>query len=252
MPEQQVCPGLGTLWEPQHPECAGGPDPAFINPADGTNVRPKCPWFAQCAAATNANKLANARPNPQNAPVKIPVQQPQQPQQAAPGPFAAVARGLVQGITQVATQQAQPPQPAQQPRALVPLQMPQAGVQMQQQQQQQQYQQVVPVRPPPAQPWQPAQYQPQQFMQMPQYGQPQMAMVPPQMAMLPQAVPMNMQAPGMHILGYLAVPEPIMEGQHWASRLGFSILRSAFKASGHTLANFFDFNPFGSYPPNGG
>lgn len=77
-------------------------------------------------------------------------------------------------------------------------------------------------------------------------------MVPPQMAMMPHAVPMNMPAPGMHMMGYLAVPEPIVEGQHWAARLGFSILRSAFKASGHTVANFFDFNPFGTYPENGG
>lgn len=227
-------------WQPQHPECAGGPDPAFVNPVDGSNTRPKCPWFAQCAATTNANKLAANNPNP------ISMNMPGRQIQPAPAPLAAVARGVVQGIAQVAQQQAQQQQ-ARPAAPLVPVQIPPpAPVQPWQQPQQQ-----VAVRPPQwQQPQQQPQFLPQQFMQQQQLGQ--VPMVPPQMAMMPQLVPMNMPMPGAHIMGYLAVPEPIVEGQHWAARLGFSILRASFKATGHTMANFFDFNPFGSYPQNGG
>lgn len=218
-------------WQPQHPECAGGPDPAFVNPVDGGNTRPKCPWFAQCAAETSSNKLAEARVIPaqtQNAPLRIPVMQPQ-PQAGA---LANAARGIVQGVAQVAAK-AQTPVPAPTPQPIQMYQQPQ-----------------VPVRPPQWQPQpQPQQYQPY-AMQAPQYGQ--VPMVPPWQAGMPQVVPMNMPTPGMQMMGYLAVPEPVIEGQHWAARLGFSVLRAMFKASGHTVANFFDFNTFGGPWPNGG
>jgi hypothetical protein len=230
MNEGKVCQGLGKLWDPTSPECAGGPDPAYISEVDGSNTRPRCPWFAQCAAATNANKLG-ATPKPQSIPVHIPTptaqQVPNVPRMPAPTPMAAAARGVVQGIAQVAAN-------AQQQQMVRPPIAP-----------------AIPPAPVRSQPWTPPATYHQPFLPQQQpYAQAQMA--PPQAAMMPYMVPMNMPAPGMHMLGYLAVPEPMMEGQHWASRLGLSILRAAFKATGHTVANFFDFTPFGRYPTEGG
>lgn len=62
----------------------------------------------------------------------------------------------------------------------------------------------------------------------------------PQMAMMPYMVPMNFQWPGAQMPGYLTVPEPVAVGQHWMTRLFYNIARSMAKASGHTVANFFD------------
>lgn len=76
-------------------------------------------------------------------------------------------------------------------------------------------------------------------------------LAPPAQAMLPSMVPVNFSPPYMQMTGYLTVPEPVVPGQHWSKRLGFSLIRSMLKASGHTVANFFDyftFNPW--YPPN--
>lgn len=88
-------------------------------------------------------------------------------------------------------------------------------------------------------------------MMQPYYGHPTPVMVHPAMASAPWAVPMNYQTPGAQIPGYLTVPEPAVVGQHWAARLGLSLLRSVLKAGGHTVANFFDHTSFNSWqaPP---
>lgn len=90
-------------------------------------------------------------------------------------------------------------------------------------------------------------YHPQQMMMQPQQMmQPQMAH--PMMAMMPYVVPVNYQMPGAQMPGYLTIPEPIVEGQHWLPRLFYNIVRSMAKASGHTAANFFDYSPINPWP----
>jgi len=76
----------------------------------------------------------------------------------------------------------------------------------------------------------------------PYYGQPAPLMVHPAMAAVPYMAPMNYQASGMQMPAYLTVQEPIIEGQHWLTRLGFNIVRSMVKAACHTGANFVDHN----------
>jgi len=80
------------------------------------------------------------------------------------------------------------------------------------------------------------------------YGYPAQVMVQPAMASVPYMVPMNYQAPGMQMPGYLSVPEPPMEGQHWLTRLLLNIGRSMVKAGAHTTANFIDHTPVNPYP----
>jgi hypothetical protein len=59
---------------------------------------------------------------------------------------------------------------------------------------------------------------------------------------------MNTVMPGAQMPGYLAIPEPMVEGQHWSKRLGYSIARSMAKATGHTVANFFDYMTMTPWP----
>lgn len=94
------------------------------------------------------------------------------------------------------------------------------------------------------------QQQQPQMMVMPQ----QQMMMPagyasPAMASTPQMVPMNYTPTAYQMPGYLTVPEPIMEGQHWGARLGLTLIRALLKAAGHTAANFFDHSTFNSFTP---
>jgi hypothetical protein len=56
----------------------------------------------------------------------------------------------------------------------------------------------------------------------------------------PQFVPVAYQQPGAQMPSYLAVPEPVVDDVPWLVRLLHEIIRSFFKAGGHTLASFFD------------
>ncbi len=94
------------------------------------------------------------------------------------------------------------------------------------------------------------QQQPIQYAQQQQ----QQPMVPasytyPSMAAQPQMVPMNYTPPAYQMPGYLTVPEPMMEGQHWGARLGLTLVRAILKAAGHTAANFFDHTTFNEFAP---
>lgn len=91
-------------------------------------------------------------------------------------------------------------------------------------------------------------YHQQQLVQQPHYGYPAPAMVHPALAAVPYQVPMNYQAPGMQMPGYLSVPEPPVDGQHWFTRLLLNIGRSMVKAGAHTTANFIDHTPVNPYP----
>lgn len=106
--------------------------------------------------------------------------------------------------------------------------------------------QLVQVKPAPVQ--QPQQV-PQQVQMVPQFAPVQQQLVPPQHAQVPYMVPMNFAPAYSQMPGYLTVPEPIVPGQHWGKRLGFSVARSMLKAAGHTMANFFDHTPFNPWFP---
>lgn len=77
-------------------------------------------------------------------------------------------------------------------------------------------------------------------------------MVPPWLAQqgAPMA-PVQHQAPGAHMPSYLAVGEYMGEENSYMGTLGKEILRSFGKSGGHTLASFFDNNPFNRYPAPG-
>lgn len=177
----------GDQWSAMAPECAGGPDPAYTSPHDGSHRRERCAWYSKCAGASVSAKQAT------------------------------------------------------QSTAIVPVQPS--------------YPQPVPAPPKPPQPF-PVQYkQPYQQTYQPQYQQPvqpqppiQLVVAPPHIAQLgPQQVPMPYQQPGTQMPGYLTVPEPIIEGEHWLGRLLREIGRSIFKSAFHTGASFFDHNPIRPY-----
>jgi len=83
----------------------------------------------------------------------------------------------------------------------------------------------------------------QQMLQVPQMHMmqaPQM-LAPPHVAYYgPQAVPTSYQQPGMQVLAYLAIPEPVDSTVPWWKRLLHEVLRSMAKSFGHTVANAFD------------
>jgi len=86
--------------------------------------------------------------------------------------------------------------------------------------------------------------------QAPQWA-PQLAqqLAAPAMAQYgPQLVPMNFQLPGAQMPGYLTLPEPIIADVPWYLRLFHELTRAALKSAFHQGANFFDHNPFRSYP----
>lgn len=85
-----------------------------------------------------------------------------------------------------------------------------------------------------AQPYRPPMYPGQSY--QPTHGQPQYH--PP--VGLAQMVPVNYSMPQ-----YLTIREP-SNGQGLVRRLGKEVLRSMGKSFGHTLAHFFDVEPFGN------
>lgn len=216
----EVC--FGKHWDASEVKCAGGLDPTYINKLDNTHRRDRCKWYQSCASRTTTSKLGAAAQHqvpvqPQQQPMfRPPVPMPAQPP-AWQRPLQSIANGVMQGAT-TALAGSDPSR--------------------------------VPVRvfgQPPYQQAQPQQY-PQQY---PQYYHPQYqqgSMAPPWAAMMPQMVPMNYQAAGAQMPAYLTVPEPVVPGVHWGYRLGYSVLRSMLKASGHTLSNFFDFTPIHPWP----
>jgi len=192
---------FGLQWSPTALECKGGYDPAYVNPKDNSRLREKCSWYAQCAPRTCASNLEKNKPPQQQ------VQQQQPPQQYQPQfiPSQALVRPTVTPAMAGGVQLQPPPRPFAPP------------------QQQQQYQ--------------------PQYVQQPQYQPWQYAPLtaPPHIAYYgPPTVPVSHQQPGMQMLSYLAVPEPVLEDVPWWKRLGFEILRAMGKSAGHTVANSFD------------
>ncbi len=60
----------GKEWEANAPECAGGLDPAFTDPKNGSHIRQKCPFYDSCGARTRI--AANGQTT------VVPIQQQQQ------------------------------------------------------------------------------------------------------------------------------------------------------------------------------
>lgn len=71
-----------------------------------------------------------------------------------------------------------------------------------------------------------------------------MGFAPPHVAQEgPTFVPVPYQMPGAQIPAYLTMPEPVGPGESAAGALGRTLLRSVFKAIGHSAASFFDHVP---------
>lgn len=213
MSTQPSC--FGKRWDPNHVECKGGLDAAYQNPRDQTHRRDRCSWFNSCSQAMNYQPISTAQPTPQPAPT----------QQIIP------ARSLLHRPA-VDTP---PPRPSYQP-PLPPFTPPRPPTQIPAHQPSytpqyappQHYATVPPPQPVP-------QYAPMPAHQM---------MVHPAVAQYgPPLVYQPYQNPGMQMPQYLTVPEPV-EGISWGARLGHELTRSLGKAFGHTLAAYFDSNPF--------
>jgi len=85
---------FGKHWSNSAPECKGGLDPSYVNPANGTNRRNPCQWFQSCASRTQAASQGQGQPPPTqlipmnrlaNPPPVVPIQHgPGQPVQIRP------------------------------------------------------------------------------------------------------------------------------------------------------------------------
>lgn len=208
---------FGFSWEAGATECAGGLDPAYTA-ANGSNRRERCVYFTHCAAKRKEhNTRGLVHPSQLTSHQKHDLEV--QKQQIRAGAGRPGVQAGVQAGAQVGTQQVRQPlqQPVQQP------------VQQYTQQPAPQY----------AQP-QPQPIPSTQFTPM---------MVPPHQASLPWMVPMNFAPPASQMPGYLTVPEPVIEGQAWYTRLGLTVARGVLKATGHVVANFFDHNTLQTWHP---
>ena len=210
MSTQPSC--FGRSWDPNHVECKGGLDAAYENPTDKTHRRDRCAWFNSCSQAMNYPTHV-AQPTPQT--------QPSQP--------LIPARALAHRPTV----DVPPPRPMMQPPQ-PPFTPPRPPTQ------------IPPHQPGYTQYTQPMSYYQHQQMPVPAPMQPQpnSMMVHPAVAQYgPPLVYQPYQLPGTQMPHYLTVPEPV-EGISWGARLGQELARSMGKAFGHTLAAYFDSNPF--------
>jgi hypothetical protein len=92
------------------------------------------------------------------------------------------------------------------------------------------------------------QQQQQRPVQVPYYPQPvQQPQIAYPQPIYQQMMPVNYQMPS-----YLSVPEMRMPGQSFMGLLGREAVRAMGKSVGHTVANFFDMNPFRLPLPPGG
>jgi len=55
-------PCYGVSWDATNVLCAGGNDPAYVHPQNGSNRRERCKYFSTCATETNRRKAAAAAP----------------------------------------------------------------------------------------------------------------------------------------------------------------------------------------------
>jgi len=200
---------FGKLWEEAAIECTGGFDLAYRSHKSESNLRERCTAFEACRAAKQENRAHVFQP--QVVPAQQLIRHPQPP--PVPQQYAQ-------------QQRLHPPPPPPPPVAAYPA----PG--------------YVAPQPQYAQP-QPQHYvQPQYFSQpqTPQYHHTHQGAHPYHAQFGPQHVPVAYQQPGAQMPAYLAVPEPVESGPWWV-RLLAEIARSMAKASGHSIASFFDHNP---------
>ena len=232
---------FGKRWDSNEVMCAGGLDPTYTNKLDGTHRRDRCKWYPSCASRTTTSRLG-AMNQPQAPQMQVP-QMPGMvplPQQPAPwGSMGSLASGALQGAMNSLARHQDTGAGVKVPVRFGPPHMPSF----------QPYPQPVPQAHPQQYAYPYQQPQPQSQPQYPYAYPQQQGFVPPGMAMMPQMVAQNYQAPGAQMPAYLTVPEPVVMGSHWAYRLVHSVLRSMLKASGHTLANFFDYTPMNQWLP---
>lgn len=186
-------------WDPRASECAGGADPKYLHPQNGSHVREACDFFNHCGARVQAARLGSNL---------FPAAQLRRPP-AITAPAPAPATLAVSTPTQPSFREYMQQQMMQQQRP-VPTQQPL----------------YYPQQHPPQHP----QMYAQQASQQHHYPAP--------------SYQLNYQVPG-----YLSVPEVRTYGGSVWGILGREAVRAALKAMGHTIAAYFDMNPFRLPPP---
>lgn len=48
---------FGKEWDPSVTDCTGGPDPKYVHPINGTHVKERCDFYAQCGARVQAARI---------------------------------------------------------------------------------------------------------------------------------------------------------------------------------------------------
>jgi len=205
------CFGSNEHYDPRNAECRGGVDPKYTDPRTGGHVRPACDVFNQCGSrvAQKASQIIPVRnlTQPSGIPLGPPSPAPPQGQGTSLNDFIAqqkAAAAAMQQVTPHAQQQA-------------------AWAEHYRQQQLAQQLQQRPAPPP-------------QYYQPPY---PPMAPPPPPQQHYGGQYQLNYMMPA-----YLSVPEARHPGQSIWAILGRESIRAIGKSFGHTIAHFFDMNPF--------
>lgn len=188
------CFGDTKLWSAVEPECAGGPDPKYVEETTGSHIRRRCSFFESCGnTVAKKQQILSAhsliRPGIPLGPIPAPaVNAP--PQRTAMTQAPPTPQQLIHSFMQQ-----RPPTVAQPPQV--------------------------------------------QYYQQPQPQGPVHS--PASVYQLNYAMP-----------AYLSVPEQRQPNQGILSVLGREMVRAMGKSLGHTIAHFFDMNPFKLPPGQGG
>lgn len=101
---------LGKLWEEDSPECAGGLDPFYVNPSNGSKIRAKCELFDECRRRMQERdgKLIELKTKPPTVSYSLPTQSGQTKAIVTPPP---ITYSLPQKPAYAQPQPTPPPQP---------------------------------------------------------------------------------------------------------------------------------------------
>jgi hypothetical protein len=236
---------FGKHWSSNHVMCTGGLDPAYVG-ENSEHIRGSCSYYTECGSPLISaqqlvrNQVETTPPAPSQ--FVLAAQESKNQLNNVIGLKNAAEQEsakMSQGFNQHAFLQQQMQNQLNTPKPTIQLQLPQ----VQQQQQQPQVQ-------PPQQNTQLVQQQnlayQQQIQQLQQQVQQLQASQMHQSAVQQQTfVPAHFVQPGTAVPSYLATPEP-MAGHTWWSALGHTLTRSAVKAIGVAIANWFDHVPLKS------
>lgn len=217
------CFGSEEHYDPRNAECRGGADPKYTNPQTGSHLRPPCDVFHQCGqrVSQKASQVIPVRNLTKPGGIPLGPTSPAPPQGQGQG--TTFADFIKQRAAAAAAQQHMVPHTQQADAAWAEhYRQQQLAQQLAQQQVVQQQRAAVPVPP-----------------QYPQPPQPYSYPYPPPPQNTGGQYHLNYMMPA-----YLSVPEVRRPGQSIWAILGRESVRAIGKSFGHTIAHFFDVNPF--------